>query len=104
MLKLTHCGAAPGAESDNVCDCSVQIQLPAYIENVKEKLAENLHEMWAMGKIDSGWIYGEVRIRHRHRIDKYLDTLLAKQTSRTVKPPITAKRVSRKMADYPSYY
>jgi len=28
---------------------------------------------------------------HRHRIDKYLDTLLANQPSRTVKPPIAAK-------------
>jgi len=40
----------------------VQVQLPAYIENVKEKLAENLHELWAMGKIENGWIWGEVRI------------------------------------------
>ena len=35
---------------------------------------------------------------HRHRIDKYL----ANQTSQKVKPLITAKRVSRKMADCPS--
>ena len=41
------------------------------------------------------------RLYHRHRIDKYLDTLLSNQTSRTVKPPITAERVSRKMADCP---
>ena len=41
------------------------------------------------------------RLYHRHRIDKYLDTLLSNQTSWTVKPPITAERVSRKMADCP---
>ena len=41
------------------------------------------------------------RLYHRHRIDKYLDTLLSNQTSRTVKPPITAERVSHKMADCP---
>jgi len=40
--------------------------------------------------------------QHRHRIDIYPDTLLANQTSRTVKPPITVKRVSGKMADCPS--
>jgi len=33
-----------------------------YIENVKEKLAENLHELWAMSKIENGWIWGEVII------------------------------------------
>jgi len=37
------------------------VQLPGYVENVKEKLAENLHELWAMGKIENGWIWGERR-------------------------------------------
>jgi len=40
----------------------------------------------------------------RHRIDKYLDTLLANQTARKVKPPTIAKRGQRKMADCPSCY
>ena len=44
-----------------------------------------------------------VRIDHKHRTDKYLDTLLANQTSRKAKPPITTKRVHRKMADCPSF-
>lgn len=39
----------------------LQIQLPAYIENVRDKLAENLHEIWAASKIEQGWSYGEVR-------------------------------------------
>ena len=38
----------------------LQVQLPQYIENVREKLAENIHELWAMGKIELGWAYGEV--------------------------------------------
>ncbi|XP_041353187.1 ryanodine receptor-like isoform X2 [Gigantopelta aegis] len=38
-----------------------KIQLPAYVENVRDKLAENLHEIWAMNKIEQGWSYGEVR-------------------------------------------
>jgi len=33
---------------------------------------------------------------------KYLDTLLANQPISEVKPPITAKRLHRKMADCPS--
>lgn len=27
---------------------------------VRDRLAENLHEMWSMRKIDQGWKYGEV--------------------------------------------
>ena len=38
-----------------------QIQLPSFVENIKDKLAENIHEMWAMGKIESGWSFGERR-------------------------------------------
>lgn len=37
-----------------------QIQLPAYIENVRDRLAENLHEVWAASKIEQGWSFGEV--------------------------------------------
>lgn len=38
----------------------LQITLPGYVENVREKLAENIHEVWAMNKIGAGWSYGEV--------------------------------------------
>lgn len=37
-----------------------QIQLPSNVELVRDRLAENLHEMWSMRKIDQGWKYGEV--------------------------------------------
>ncbi|KAL3874970.1 hypothetical protein ACJMK2_037916, partial [Sinanodonta woodiana] len=40
---------------------TANVQLPAYIENVRDKLAENLHEVWAMNKIEQGWTYGETR-------------------------------------------
>lgn len=48
--------------------CSNQITLPAYIESIRDKLAENIHEMWAMNKIEAGWSYGERRddVRHIH--------------------------------------
>ncbi|KAJ8309071.1 hypothetical protein KUTeg_013945 [Tegillarca granosa] len=41
------------------------IQLPAYIEVIRDRLAENMHEMWAMGKMEQGWSYGEVRDNQR---------------------------------------
>lgn len=37
------------------------IQLPSFATEIHQKFAENLHELWAMRKIDLGWIFGEVR-------------------------------------------
>ena len=37
------------------------IQLQAFVENIRDKLAENIHEMWAVTKIETGWLYGEIR-------------------------------------------
>lgn len=39
----------------------MQVQLPSYIESVRDKLAENIHELWALGKIEQGWSFGEYR-------------------------------------------
>ncbi|KJH53389.1 RIH domain protein [Dictyocaulus viviparus] len=37
------------------------INLPHHIEDVHTKFAGNLHELWAMRKIELGWSYGEIR-------------------------------------------
>jgi ryanodine receptor 2 len=37
------------------------IELPAEIEELKEKLAKNTHEVWARTRIDQGWTYGPTR-------------------------------------------
>ena len=31
------------------------------MENIRDKLAENIHEMWAVTKIETGWCFGERR-------------------------------------------
>lgn len=36
------------------------VVLPHFAMAIHEKLAENLHELWAMRKIELGWSYGEV--------------------------------------------
>ncbi|XP_029114127.1 ryanodine receptor 3 isoform X3 [Scleropages formosus] len=38
-----------------------QIVMPPHLEKVRDKLAENIHELWAMNKIELGWSYGKVR-------------------------------------------
>lgn len=43
-------------------ECLVpQIVLPPHLERIREKLAENIHELWALTRIEQGWTYGPVR-------------------------------------------
>lgn len=37
------------------------IQLPQELLSLTEKIAENVHENWAAGRIAEGWTYGQVR-------------------------------------------
>ncbi|XP_044016394.1 ryanodine receptor isoform X3 [Aphidius gifuensis] len=72
------------------------INLPSYVEQIRDKLAENIHEMWAMNKIEVGWIFGEQRddMRKIHPCivqfeklpvaEKRYDTQLAVQTLKTI--------------------
>ncbi|XP_014825203.1 PREDICTED: ryanodine receptor 3-like isoform X2 [Poecilia mexicana] len=39
-----------------------QVVMPPHLEKVRDKLAENIHELWGMNKIELGWTYGK-RIR-----------------------------------------
>uniref|UniRef100_A0A3Q3N6U1 Ryanodine receptor 2a (cardiac) n=1 Tax=Mastacembelus armatus TaxID=205130 RepID=A0A3Q3N6U1_9TELE len=44
-----------------------QIVLPPHLERIREKLAENIHELWVMNKIELGWTYGAVRDDNRRQ-------------------------------------
>ena len=37
------------------------VTLPSDLIELTEKIAENVHEVWAEGRIKEGWKYGEVR-------------------------------------------
>ena len=37
------------------------VELPAELLELTEKIAENVHDNWAAGRIAEGWTYGEVR-------------------------------------------
>ncbi|XP_050555823.1 ryanodine receptor isoform X36 [Spodoptera frugiperda] len=75
---------------------TLQIPLPSYVEQIRDKLAENIHEMWAMNKIEAGWMYGDQR-DDLHKIhpclvpferlppaEKRYDIQLAVQTLKTI--------------------
>ena len=38
-----------------------KITLPEELLELTEKIAENVHENWAVGRISEGWSYGEKR-------------------------------------------
>ncbi|XP_017836906.1 ryanodine receptor isoform X16 [Drosophila busckii] len=72
------------------------VSLPSSVDQIKEKLAENIHEMWALNKIEAGWSWGEHREDY-HRIhpcltqfeklpaaEKRYDNQLAVQTLKTI--------------------
>ena len=37
------------------------VDLPESLIQISERLAENVHEVWAKARIDEGWTYGEKR-------------------------------------------
>lgn len=37
------------------------ITLPEELLALTEKIAENVHDVWAVGRIEQGWTYGPVR-------------------------------------------
>ena len=37
------------------------IKLPEELLALTEKIAENVHDVWAQGRIAEGWTYGEVK-------------------------------------------
>jgi ryanodine receptor 2 len=38
-----------------------KIELPQDLLKLTEKIAENVHENWSIGRIADGWTYGETR-------------------------------------------
>lgn len=38
-----------------------QVVLSADLTELTERIAENVHEVWAQGRIREGWTYGQVR-------------------------------------------
>lgn len=37
------------------------VELPQELLDLTEKIAENVHDIWAKGRIADGWTYGEYR-------------------------------------------
>lgn len=40
---------------------TTEVILPEELESLVEQMARNVHEVWAQGRIEQGWRYGEER-------------------------------------------
>lgn len=72
------------------------IELPSELEALMEKIAENVHENWALGRINDGWVYGEERNDEKKttpclvpycelsEAEKEYDRITATQTLKTI--------------------
>ena len=43
------------------------VELPDSLTMLIEKLAANTHDVWAVGRINEGWTYGEKRDHHEKK-------------------------------------
>lgn len=46
-----------------------QIVMPPHLEKVRDRLAENIHELWAINKIELGWTYGKVQLFQKKKFN-----------------------------------
>ncbi len=37
------------------------VKLPVELDELVEKIAKNVHDVWAQNRLDEGWVYGEQR-------------------------------------------
>ena len=53
-----------------------EVRLPAELDELVEKIAKNVHEVWAQSRIEQGWTYGDVRsdeLKHHPCLVPYED-------------------------------
>ncbi|CAJ0581879.1 unnamed protein product, partial [Mesorhabditis spiculigera] len=64
LPKNVYCGPSTMLSFDPFVPRPVEIgmvQLPHFAVEIQQQFAENLHELWAMRKIELGWEWGEAR-------------------------------------------
>lgn len=73
-----------------------QIEIPPSLAGLREKLAENAHEVWAKTRLGEGWNYGPVRDDSRRlhpclipyasltEKEKAIDRVMVEETIKTI--------------------
>ncbi|XP_030881032.1 ryanodine receptor 3 [Leptonychotes weddellii] len=59
-----------------------QVVLPPHLEKIRDRLAENIHELWGMNKIELGWTFGkDLKNKRNPRLVPYV--LLDERTKKS---------------------
>uniref|UniRef100_A0A3Q1KBE6 Uncharacterized protein n=1 Tax=Anabas testudineus TaxID=64144 RepID=A0A3Q1KBE6_ANATE len=75
-----------------------QIVLPPHLENVRDKLAENIHELWGMNKIELGWTYGKVRDDNKRQHPCLVDFVKLPETERNYNVQMSSETLKTLLA------
>ncbi|KAI7804180.1 putative ryanodine receptor 3-like [Triplophysa rosa] len=60
-----------------------QTVMPPHLEKVRDRLAENIHELWGMNKIEMGWSYGKIREDNKRQHPCLVDFSKLPETERS---------------------
>nr|XP_061843137.1 ryanodine receptor 3-like [Nerophis lumbriciformis] len=75
-----------------------QIILPPHMDNIRDKLAENIHELWGMNKIELGWTYGKVRDDNKRQHPCLVDFTKLPETERNYNVQMSCETLKTLMA------
>ncbi|XP_037305735.2 ryanodine receptor 3 isoform X2 [Pungitius pungitius] len=75
-----------------------QIVLPPHLDNVRDKLAENIHELWGMNKIELGWTFGKVRDDNKRQHPCLVDFSKLPETERNYNVQMSSETLKTLLA------
>ncbi|XP_077366254.1 ryanodine receptor 3 [Festucalex cinctus] len=75
-----------------------QIVLPPHMDNIRDKLAENIHELWGMNKIELGWTFGKVRDDNKRQHPCLVDFAKLPETERNYNLQMSSETLKTLMA------
>uniref|UniRef100_A0A8C4NNS5 Ryanodine receptor 3 n=1 Tax=Dicentrarchus labrax TaxID=13489 RepID=A0A8C4NNS5_DICLA len=75
-----------------------QIVLPPHLDNVRDKLAENIHELWGMNKIELGWTYGKIRDDNKRQHPCLVDFAKLPETERNYNVQMSSETLKTLLA------
>ncbi|XP_077408297.1 ryanodine receptor 3 isoform X2 [Vanacampus margaritifer] len=75
-----------------------QLVLPPHMDNIRDKLAENIHELWGMNKIELGWTFGKVRDDNKRQHPCLVDFAKLPDTERNYNLQMSSETLKTLMA------
>uniref|UniRef100_A0AAZ3NWR2 Ryanodine receptor Ryr domain-containing protein n=1 Tax=Oncorhynchus tshawytscha TaxID=74940 RepID=A0AAZ3NWR2_ONCTS len=73
-----------------------QVVQPPHLDNVRDRLAENIHELWGMNKIELGWSYGKFRDDNKRQHPCLVDFTKLPETERNYNLQMSSETLKEK--------